>query len=203
MCVEKETSWQAKEGAVMCKWLTLQKKKEINITHFCHFWHYTVCTEKQTICFGFCILNRYDCYSVPVSLEWNTTLWRRQVTVNRTSIHAQGQLWYSGALSHIQYICHMFMLCKCESCIFFEAQSLLHHQDHCLSWLCHGAYKTVVFASGIRMMCFTFVLKYFTFLLSVWPESTDSTARFHHILCALCALLTACASSAEYQGTCH
>lgn len=33
----------------------------------------------------------------------------------------------------------------------FEAQSLLHHQDHCLSWLCHGAYKTVVFASGIKL----------------------------------------------------
>ena len=27
MCVEKETSWQAKEGAVMCKPLILQKKK--------------------------------------------------------------------------------------------------------------------------------------------------------------------------------
>ena len=48
-----------------------------------------------------------------------------------------------------------------------------------------------------------FGLKYFTFLLSVWPESTDSTARFHHILCALCSLLSACTPSAEYQGTCY
>ena len=58
-------------------------------------------------CFVVCLLNRHDCYSVPVSLEWNSTNWWRQVTTVRTSIHAQGQLWCSGALGHIQYNLHV------------------------------------------------------------------------------------------------
>lgn len=61
-------------------------------------------------CFCLNILNRHDCYSVSVSLEWNSTIWWRQVTVVRTWIHAQGQLRCSEALSHIQYNLHAFMV---------------------------------------------------------------------------------------------
>ena len=61
---------------------------------------------------SFClnILNRHDCYSVSVSLEWNSTIWWWQVTVVRTWIHAQGQLRCSEALCHIQYNLHAFMV---------------------------------------------------------------------------------------------
>ena len=78
MCLGKETSWQAKEGAVMCKLFVRITVYIVNIHCLvtCINFQFPIKTlNLAAMCAVIIILfyfNRHDCNSVPVSLEWNS-----------------------------------------------------------------------------------------------------------------------------------